>query len=135
MHAAVKAVEQHGKYETEAGLLGAALEKFNGTLGKFLQWSLNEGMEQVAVNATAFLDAMSRMAIAKLLLEAGLLAEEGLKSAAEGSQDAQFYQGKIASARYYTRRMLPQGTTALEVILSDDTAPLDIPDGGFSLAF
>ena len=115
--------------------LGAALEKFNATLGKFLQLSMNEGMEQVALGATAFLDAMSRIAIARLLLEAALIAEEGLAKAEADSQDAQFYQGKIASARYYARHLLPVATTELETILTDDSSPLDIPDGGFSLAF
>ncbi|MEE8434624.1 MAG: acyl-CoA dehydrogenase [bacterium] len=135
VHQAVKAVEAHEGYQTEAANLGAALEKFNAALGKFLQLSMNDGMEQVALGATAFLDAMSRIAIAKLLLEAALIAEKGLAKAEPDSQDAQFYQGKIASARYYARHLLPVGTTELETILTDDSSPLDIPDGGFSLAF
>ena len=135
VHEAVKAVVAQKGYESEAANLGAALEKFNAALGKFLQLAMNEGMEQVALGATSFLDAMSRIAIARLLLEAALLAEEGLAKAEADSQDAQFYQGKIASARYYARHMLPVATTELETILTDDSTPLDIPDGGFSLTF
>jgi hypothetical protein len=135
VHRTTKALKGREGFEAESAALDAGLEKFNAVLGKFLELSMNDGMEKVAVNATPFLDAMARLEVARLLLEGAILAEEGLTEAEAGSQDALFYQGKIAAARYYAHHMLPAATNLLETILAGDTSPLDIPDEGFSLAF
>jgi hypothetical protein len=63
---------------------------------------------------------MSHVLIAKLLLEAAMLAEASLAKAAKGSQDAQFYQGKIASARFFARNLLPVAAAQTDVIASGD---------------
>ena len=135
VHQAAKALTEKGGFDAEAAALEAGLEKFNAVLGNFLQLSMNGGMEKVAVHATSFLEAMSKLMIARLLLEGALLAVSGLADAEDGSQDALFYQGKIAAARFYALNILPSATGRMEVILAGDTSPLDIPDEGFSLAF
>jgi alkylation response protein AidB-like acyl-CoA dehydrogenase len=135
VHAFAKALAKQGGYESEAAALAGTLEKFNAVLGRFLELSLKGGMEQVALHATPFLDAMSRLVIAKLLLEGALVAEQRLAGTEADSTDGQFYRGKIAAARYYARNLLPVARTTLETIQAGDTSALDIPAGGFSLAF
>ncbi|HKI99662.1 MAG TPA: acyl-CoA dehydrogenase [bacterium] len=135
VHASVKALQARQGFETEAGILGGALDKFNGVLGQFLQWGLKGGMEQVALSASPFLNAMSHIAIAKLLLEGAALAEDALGKTDADSPDGQFYRGKIAAARYYVRNLLPLAVARLETIQAGDNSALEIPDGGFSLAF
>jgi hypothetical protein len=78
---------------------------------------------------------MSHVLIAKLLLEAALLAEGSLAKASKDSQDAQFYQGKIASARFFVRNLLPLAAAQTDVIAAGDATAVELPDGGFSLAF
>ncbi len=135
VHQAVKAVQAHGAFAAEAAVLAGALEQFNAVLGRFLQLSLEGAMERVALHATPFLDAMARLAIARLLLEGALRAHDALQQAAPDSQDALFYQGRIAAARYYANHLLPPAVACLQAMQGEDASPLDIPDGGFSLAF
>jgi alkylation response protein AidB-like acyl-CoA dehydrogenase len=134
VHATVKALGGRDSFATEAKLLGGALEKYNAVLGQFLQWGLKGGMEQVALSAVPFLDSMSRLTIAKLLLEGAALAEDALAKVEADSQDGQFYRGKIAAARYYVRNLLPPAVARLDAIATGDNSALEIPDGGFTLA-
>ncbi|MCH9047299.1 MAG: acyl-CoA dehydrogenase [SAR324 cluster bacterium] len=131
----VKTLGGRAGYESEAATLAAAGDKFNAVLEQFLEQSLKGGMEQVALSATPFLHAMAQIAIARLLLEGALIAEDALAKVDEGSQDGQFYRGKIAAARYYARNILPPALSSLDVVLAGDTSALDIPEGGFSLAY
>jgi hypothetical protein len=77
---------------------------------------------------------MSRLTIAKLLLEGAALAEDALAKVEADSQDGQFYRGKIAAARYYVRNLLPPAVARLDAIATGDNSALEIPDGGFTLA-
>jgi alkylation response protein AidB-like acyl-CoA dehydrogenase len=135
VHAVVKMLKARKGFESEAGILAGGLEKFNAVLGQFLQWGLKGGMEQVAVSSVPFLHAMAQLTVARLLLEAAALAEDALAGVDATSQDAQFYQGKIASARFYTRNLLPPAIARLETLQAGDPSALEIPDGGFSLAY
>ncbi|MCZ6557703.1 MAG: acyl-CoA dehydrogenase C-terminal domain-containing protein, partial [SAR324 cluster bacterium] len=131
----VKALEGNKGYEAESAALGRAMEGFNVVLGKYMEFFAQNKRELVLLTATRFLESMSKTLIAKLLLEGALTAEEGLKNAAEDSQDAQYYQGKIATARFYARNILPTVFSLNEVLAEGDLSAMEIPDSGFSLAF
>jgi len=135
VHQTAKTLREAEGWELEAGNMDAALEHFNGVLGKFLEWGMAGGMEKVAAGATPFQDAMGRLTIANLLAQGALLAQAKLAEADPESSDAKFYQGKIAATRYYLRHMLPQATATLQTLQVGDTTVLDIPDEGFSLSF
>ena len=72
---------------------------------------------------------------AYLLLEGALIAEAALAELEPESSEAQFYRGKIASARYYTRNLLPPAIALADSIAAGDATALEIPDGGFSLTY
>lgn len=128
-------LKQRGGYDTECGHFSKAVAGLNTVVGKYLEFFTQGKADLVLVSATRFLDAMSHVVIAKLLLEAALLAEGALAKAKPDSQDAQFYQGKIASARFFVRNLLPLAAAQAEVIAAGDATAIDVPDGGFSLAF
>ena len=132
----LKRLSENADFAAEYGVLSKGLEQFNTVLGHFLTHALAGGdaMLKVAVNATGFMGAMGQLTIAKLLMESAMLATSA-QAGAEGGQDAHYYQGKIAAARYYVRNFVPRATAVLATITTDDTTPLDIPDEGFSLAF
>jgi alkylation response protein AidB-like acyl-CoA dehydrogenase len=134
-HAALKALKARESLAKDAEIVAGGLDKFNALLGRFLQWGLKGGMEQVALSAVPFLASMSHLTIARLLLEGAALAEDALAKVDADGQDGQFYRGKIAAARYYVRNLLPPAITRLETLQTGDTSPLDIPDGGFSLVY
>jgi alkylation response protein AidB-like acyl-CoA dehydrogenase len=122
-------------YEQESAVLGRAAEGFNQVLGKYMEFFGEDKRELILVTATRFLDAMSRILISRLLLEAALTAEERLKSATPESDEAHLCQGKIAAARYFTRNLLPTAIADLETIAAGDTTVAEMPDEGFSVSF
>ena len=131
----VKALEGRGGYEAEAAVLGKAVESFNQVLGKYMEFLTQDKREIILLTATRFLESMSKILIAKLLLEGALAAEEGLKKATADSADAHYHQGKIAAARFFAGNILPSALTLNEMMASGDTTAMDVPDEGFSLAF
>ena len=74
------------------------------------------------------------MAVAWLLLEAGVLAEASLARTAEGHPDRAFYQGKRWSALWYARNILPQVESGAKVAMLEDLSPVQIPDEAFTAA-
>jgi len=64
---------------------------------------------------------------AQCLIEQALIAQEKLDEA--DSTDATFYQGKIASARYYVNNVLPNVFLTTEMISSEDDTVLTCPEG------
>ncbi len=134
-NAFVEVLKKNGTYGAEAAIFAKAVAGMNAAVGKYLEFFTTGKTELVLSTATRFLDVMSHVLIAKLLLEAALLAEAGLAKSSNGNQDAQFYQGKIASARYFVRNLVPVATAQTEVITSGDATAVEVPAGGFSLAF
>jgi alkylation response protein AidB-like acyl-CoA dehydrogenase len=122
-------------WEAEGTTLTKALAALNTVVGKYLEFFTTGKADLVLVSATRFLEVLAKVTIARHLAEAAFKAEAHLAKAAAGSQDAQFYQGKIASARYFLRNILPGTITLAEVIAQGDASPVETPDGGFSLAF
>jgi hypothetical protein len=86
----------------------------------------------VTLVANLFLELMAEVTIAHLLLQAALVAEARL---AAGTDEGDFYRGKVAAAKYYANFVLPGVHAKLQAIRSADRSVLDVPDRGFSTAF
>jgi hypothetical protein len=59
------------------------------------------------------------------LLEQALIAEKSIAKLGTDHYDYDFYQGKVLSARYYLRNVVPNVWTTLEIVKSGDTSVLD----------
>ena len=68
----------------------------------------------------------AQVKVAKCLMEQALIANEK-RAGAEGGE-ATFYQGKIASARYFLNNILPNVYLTTEIIRDADTSVLDCPE-------
>ena len=122
-------------YEIESGKLEVAVAGFNKVLAQYLQFAAGDKLELILVTGAPFLEMMGHTMCAYLLLEGALIAEAALAELEPESSEAQFYRGKIASARYYTRNLLPPAIALADTISAGDATALEIPDGGFSLAY
>lgn len=131
----VKSLKKRKGYETECAHLARAMEGFNQVLGKYMEFFTQDKREVVLLTATRFLESMSRIMITRLLLEGAMLAEDTLAGASEDSPDAQHALGKIASARFYARNILPGVFGFHDVMAEGDMTAMELPDGGFSMAF
>jgi len=65
-----------------------------------------------------------------LLWEAGV-AKEKLAAPDGGGADKLFYEGKIATARYFIKHVLPEVDAAAKAIKSEDLSMMEIADEGF----
>ena len=80
----------------------------------------------IPLYAIRALFVMAQGYVAQCLMEQALLAQEKLASA--DAFDAAFYQGKIASARYYINNILPNASITTEMIKSEDDSVLTCPE-------
>jgi hypothetical protein len=103
----------------EVAMLFAA----SGKAGKF--------MVPVA-NAYPFLMLMGKVVTAWLLLWQAGAANEKLAAADGGGADRAFYEGKVASARYFIKHVLPEVDAAAKAIKSEDLSMVEIPDEAFA---
>ena len=79
-------------------------------------------------NATLFLQALGHAVLAWTWLELALCATKRLELAPE---DADFYRGKLAAARYFFVFELPKVGPWLEVLRARDTTTLEMKDAWF----
>jgi alkylation response protein AidB-like acyl-CoA dehydrogenase len=130
-----KFVATHGEH-TAIGpavkRLGLAQEALAGSAMKLLSWFQSGRMEMVPLFATRFLEMMSEVTVAWLLLEGAVVAEEKKKTVADGHPDRAFYDGKTAAAQYFARTVLPGVEVKAKQMAEEDRSPIDIPDAAFA---
>ena len=127
-----------GKHREHATLgdcmqnLDAAAKALQTSAMKFLQWSTTGKMEMVPREANRFLEMMSETTVAWLLLDAAVLAEESAAKLADGHADKSFYEGRVYSALYYARNVLPLVPVKGQLLQAGERSVLDIPEAAFA---
>ena len=112
--------------------LGSASQALGAASMKLLTWFQSGNLALVPLAANRFLEMMSELAVAWVLLEGAVIAEGKKKELAEGSADVAFYTGKTMSALYYARNVLPAVEHKAKLMDTEDRTPLDIPDAAFA---
>ena len=75
---------------------------------------------------------MSELSVAWLLLEAAVIADEKLKGTAAEHPDHAFYTGKLSSALYFARNVLPGVLHKAELMGEEDKSAVEIPLASFA---
>ena len=88
-------------------------------------------IRQVPLHATRFLDCFAETLLGQIMLEQGLTAREKAKGVAPDSADGIFYQGKLASVKFFCRNILPNVFARHAAFKLQDTSALDIPEAAF----
>ena len=83
-------------------------------------------------NATPFLMLMGQVVTAWMLLWQAGVAEEKLAAPDGGGADRGFYEGKIATARYFIKHVLPEADAAARAIKGGDLSMMEIADEAFA---
>ena len=112
--------------------LGAAQEALAGAAMKFLMWFQSGNMAMVPLNANRFLEMMSEVAVAWLLLDGAVIASEKVGAVAAGHPDKAFYEGKVAAALYYARTVLPGAELKAKLMAEEDRSAIEITDAAFA---
>jgi alkylation response protein AidB-like acyl-CoA dehydrogenase len=108
------------------------LEKAAGIVADFAQRFVKyfqEGQTSlVPMYATRFLDCFAETVLANLLLEQGLIARGMLGQVAAESADGIFYQGKMASAKYFCRNILTNTLGRHASLMQEDLSAMEVPE-------
>lgn len=122
-------------FKKEFALLQKALENCEEIVA-VLNVYRNEGHEDIVkLLATRTLHATGKLYSGKLLLEMALIAQSQIDKLGSEHHDYLFYTGKVASARYFIRNVLPEITAVLEIVTEADTTALDVEENVLGLGF
>ena len=66
-----------------------------------------------------------------LLLRHAEVAHDALEAGVAGDRDRAFYSGKIASARYFARTVLPKVSARAQVAAEEDGSLMAVPEDAF----
>jgi alkylation response protein AidB-like acyl-CoA dehydrogenase len=98
--------------------LGRASEALGGTVMQLLGWFQAGKMEMVPLAANRFLEMASETVVGWLLLDQARIAAD---------KDDPFYKGKVQSALYFARNVLPAVKFKAELIAREDDSPMKAP--------
>jgi hypothetical protein len=118
----------------ERELLGRALDDTQGHLGVMVGHLMGAqqdptGMYKLALHANTLLESVAEVTIGWLLLRHAEVALIALPDA--DSRDVAFYEGKVASARFFARHALPKTTARRTAAEQEDGALMDLADDAF----
>lgn len=123
--------KDHEVLAEEMKRLGEALASVNGSVMKFMEFFQSGRVRQLPLVATRFLEMLSELTIGYLLLQGAAIAHDKMQGLSEGDLDFNFYAGKIHTARFFARNILPGVKSKAEIIEDADTSALDIQDNMF----
>jgi len=119
----VFADNSHAAFTAEFSLLGKYIKVYDEIQSAVNVWRADGREDLVKIFATRILHATGKLLGAKLLLEMALIAQAKCDELGPDHFDYSFYSGKVASARFYLRNILPDLAATLEIIReADDSA-------------
>ncbi|MEY4290696.1 MAG: hypothetical protein RL130_638 [Actinomycetota bacterium] len=126
--------EAGGAHAAEKQALLKALGDLNGIIGVLVGHAMasqekSEEIYKVGLNTSRALMAVGDVIISWLLLRQADIAAE--KLAAGAGKDADFYTGKIASAKFFVSTVLPHITADRKIVEATDSAIMEIPETAF----
>lgn len=121
----IEANKDEAGFELEFKILKDAFEDYNAIIEQLQKYTQEGKVQMMPLFSTRILHASSMLYCARLILDQGLLANKKLKELDEDHFDAKFYKGKIASARFYTKNVLPEIALTRKVFEIGDTTAID----------
>ena len=113
--------EERKLVEEALGTVEAMLMTMLGFMGK--------SVYLIGLNANRLLESVAELILGWLLLDHAILANEKLATAT--GDDRAFYEGKIGSARFFTRTVLPEIRARKRIIESSTLDVMELSDAAF----
>lgn len=115
-------------FSSEFNMMAEALADFQAIL-ELLNEYTGQGKKTMApLYSTRILHATAMIYCSMLIMDQGLLATRKLEELGEDHFDANFYKGKIASAKFYVMNVLPEIFSIKKIFAAGDTTAIDIPE-------
>ncbi|MDQ7092901.1 acyl-CoA dehydrogenase [Desulfosporosinus sp. PR] len=116
----------HENLSKEFANLGKALKAYQEML-KSLNEASQSNMSMVPLYSRRILTATAQLYSGRLLLDQAVLADKKAQEIGPSHFDYNFYSGKVASARYYLRNVVPNVWAVAEIVMDGDTSAIDAP--------
>jgi hypothetical protein len=125
----------NGQLAKERGLLGTAIEDVQGLVGTmvgFLTSSAEDrrNVYKVGLNTTRLLMAVGDLVTAWLLLRQAEVAI-GKLAGSPSAKDRAFYEGKVATARWFAANVLPELKSKRDVAETTTLELMDLDEASF----
>ena len=98
---------------------------------RYMKYVQDGKLSLIPLSSTLFLECFAETVLAQLILEQGLIARDRLKAVDAVSADGVFYRGKMETAKFFCRNILPNVFARHTVLQQEDTSALDIPEAAF----
>ncbi|CAB4953132.1 MAG: acyl-CoA dehydrogenase [Actinobacteria bacterium] len=124
-----------GQLSVERELLGKGLEEVQAMIGKLGEWAMASQTDvrelyRVGLNTTRLLMSVGDLTLAWLLVRQAEVALAALE-AGPSDRDRAFYEGKVASAAWFTRNRLPLLSAERAVLESTDLSIMELDEAAF----
>lgn len=123
----VKENSANTDFQREFAMLSQAVKTYQELMGTVFGY-MKENIRLVPLYSTRILRITAELYCAFLLMQQALVAQEKL---AQGMGEADFYKGKISSAQFYLRNIVPDVMATARIIQDYDTSAMEIPEGAF----
>jgi alkylation response protein AidB-like acyl-CoA dehydrogenase len=106
--------------------LGKALNAYQDMLKAVAGYS-KTNMSMIPLYSRRILTATSQLFCGRQILDQAVLADKKAKEVGPDHFDYKFYTGKVATAKYYVRNVVPNVWATAEIVIDGDTSALDVP--------
>lgn len=115
----------------DSKLLYKAVQAVGDYAMRFMNYFKDDKLQLIPLASLNFLYSMAEVELARLMLEQALISRKKLKDANPDSADGVFYQGKIASAKFYCRNTLTNVFGRHMTLVQEDMSAIEIPEAAF----
>jgi hypothetical protein len=123
--------QDKSQFTPEIEMIARVFKSYQEILA-MLQGCFKDGrISMMPLFATRILHATAMLYCGYLLMSQAVIAQSRLNELGTEYHNAAFYQGKIASARFYIMNVLPEIFAIKIAFASNDTSALDIPAAAF----
>jgi len=123
----VQANLTHNTFAREFNIMRQALNAFQELIGTVYGY-MKENIRLVPLYSTRILRITAELYSGYLMMQQALVAQAHLE---QDDTDKNFYAGKVNTAQYYLRNIVPDVIATAQIIQNADTSAMDIPEEAF----
>ncbi|MDI9481378.1 MAG: acyl-CoA dehydrogenase [Bacillota bacterium] len=118
-------------FAVEFEILQKALNSYREIQAAIGGYLVQGKIGMIGLYATRILHATGKIYCGRVLLDMALVAQKRITELEPDHYDHAFYQGKVASARFFLNNIVPEVENTLTVIKAGDTSALDLDQSAF----
>ena len=106
--------------------LGKALDAYKDMIKALAEYT-KTNMSMIPLYSHRVLTATAQLFCGRQILDQAVLADKKAKEVGPDHFDYKFYTGKVATAKYYVRNVVPNVWAVAEIVIDGDTSAIDVP--------